>query len=506
MTRLYRLLLLALFGLITACSYNELPENLTPLPINKDGLVLNVETRAETYDGKALDEEYFVTAQDLANFVKYRRSASKRSDLAVKEVKSYGFDSSQTLFYILNYDKGWEVVAADKRVQPTLAHGDSGEFTMECDNEAMKFWMNMLADGILQTRLGNFEKEGEEITASAESKEPTDDPQSDHTAFWNAISPAQEDATRNPIINIPTPGPLDTLIIFPPTLPTEVRRYYIPNARVTRSEAVTVGTIAPTVWGQYGFCNSYCPTIAGESGRAPAGCVAIAGAQLLYSLYYHNGWSMITPLNAVCTGNTSQSDPGQSFSHYSTLPWGYMAIVDNASESDFRRLKTAVLIAYIGKISGMKYDKEGSGTSIDSLKFGLENNYSITCSNTSFNNSLAILSLNRTPIIIAGSNKWLWYDGHAWLIDQYIKTTTYIDKYYIDTTQELSAIDLAQLTIEDATGYTTDTAISKQFHMNWGWNGQDNGYYGLSPDKWETSDGDTYQYSLNMLYGFEQVE
>ncbi len=63
MNRFRHLLLLALLGLITACSYNELPENLSPLTIENDGLVLQVETRAETYKGQSLDQEYFVTAE-----------------------------------------------------------------------------------------------------------------------------------------------------------------------------------------------------------------------------------------------------------------------------------------------------------------------------------------------------------------------------------------------------------------------------------------------------------
>ena len=57
MNRFRHLLLLALLGLITACSLNELPENLSLLPIEEDGVVLQVETRAETYKGQSLDQE-----------------------------------------------------------------------------------------------------------------------------------------------------------------------------------------------------------------------------------------------------------------------------------------------------------------------------------------------------------------------------------------------------------------------------------------------------------------
>lgn len=42
--------------------------------------------------------------------------------------------------------------------------------------------------------------------------------------------------------------------------------------------------------------------------------------------------------------------------------------------------------------------------------------------------------------------------------------------------------------------------------MNWGWEGYDNGYYGLATEAWDTSDYDAYQYYADILYNFNLEE
>ena len=495
MKRLHYLSLFIVALFATSCSYNELPEELRVEPIFEDKITLNVETRAETYEGKALDQEYFVTAQDLENFVKFRRDASKRPDLSVKEVVSYGFDSSQTLFYILNYDKGWEVVSADKRTQPTLAHGDEGSFTMDTDNEAMKFWMNRTANGVLVQRQTS---EDETTTRS----ETADDPEevNEYVQFWNDISPTTQNTRGG--IEIPTWGPLnpiDTTVII-----GIKRRYYLPNVVNYRSEITTrIGSTLLTSWGQGAPWNNFCPfrtdtiTPQGEGVRSPAGCTATAGAQLLYHLKTVNNWNLQAPMDAFCNGDIDNYE--QSFSYSSPLVWNYMAVNSNGTLGQC--YKSAVLIAHTGYISNMEYGNTGSGASLKELQSGLANYYNISCDRASFSSSTAIANLNFSPVVISGF--YNQENGHSWIIDEYIKTTTYIDRYYIETTQELSYPELCMLTIEDATGYITDTSSSSQFHMNWGWDGYCDGYYGLSSDRWQVdSDDGPYDLYTKMLYNF----
>lgn len=488
MNRFLHLLLLALLGLITACSYNELPENLSPLTIENDGLVLQVETRAETYKGQSLDQEYFVTAADLENFVKYRRSASKRSDLTVKEVKSYGFDSSQTLFYILNYDQGWEVISADKRIQPTLAHGDSGEFTMECDNEAMKFWMNMIADGVLQMRLGNVESEV--ATASAESKESTDDPKSDHTAFWNAISPTKNGQTRFEPLT-PTPGPMIPLTYT-----------YLIDSEITAVNEYEYGPYIQTSWAQRSPWNQFCPLYADGTGyRAPAGCTAIAGAQMMYYFYHTLGWQLMVPTRVAVSGDTDQHS--YAFGSYNYRMFDSMAKIAYGYLSGTDPEHSAKLISYVGHLSGMDYEPDGSGAFPMTLAQQWQSLYNIDFEYFNGYDYLEIVYNfldNNQPLIIWGSEDSDEGGGHTWIIDGLNRTVESVTNYYVTFSTPQTPAYLSTLDKEDATSSSTTSNIYNEVHMNWGWGSTSEGvYYSMMPSDWLS-----YEYVVQIIYNFSR--
>ncbi len=494
MNKCRHLLLLALLGLITACSLNELPENLSPLPIEEDGLVLQVETRAETYKGQSLDEEYFVTAQDLANFVKYRRSASKRSDLAVKEVKSYGFDSSQTLFYILNYDKGWEVVAADKRIQPTLAHGDDGAFTMDCDNEPMKFWMNMLADGVLQMRLGNI-AEDRNADATEKSADEKDSTSQDNVAFWNAISPSVS-ATKGGLT--PTLGPLEPI--------EGIYRYAVDwdvEERVTVSDTLIV-----TNWGQGSPWNQFCPPVANNpNDLPPAGCTAVAAAQLMYFFYHSLGWQLMIPTQVTVNGDTDTDTRLYSFNLHNHQMFNNMAVNDDDTEVGHSTSCVAKLIVYAGHLSDMNYKPDASSADPCDFANSIEDLYGIESIHYDDGYSYPIVKnsiLSGMPVLIWGYREN--GKGHAWLIDGHKSTTTITTTYYVsfNTPQTQPFID--SLDKDDAHYSTTTSSTTNSLHMNWGWNGDHNDYYSEICDYWDIeiseSDHRIYNLDIEFLYGF----
>lgn len=498
--RLLILLCVALFSV--ACSYNELPDNLQPAATLEDKITLNIETRAETYKGEQLDQKYFVTAADLENFVNFRRTESKRFGFSVKEVKSYGFDSSQTLFYILNYDKGWEVVAADKRVQPTLAHGDEGTFTMDTDNEPMKFWMNMLADGVLQTRrdheYGN--SGGGVSTASTTSTNTTNSTlsaQNDNVDFWDSIS--SDEATR-PGGLIPTPGPMQPVDgLYTYTIDTEI---------VTKT--YTYGPYLVTKWGQSSPWNKFCPLKTDDSGeRAPAGCVAVAGAQMMYYLKHHFEMDDIyAPATATCSGTIN--DYQREFANFSTSTWNSMATRQWELPITNRDI-TAAFIGYIGGLSEVTYGNDGSGASMNDLSEHVFNFYGISHSqNSDYDSDIIIENIkNELPVVISGYTSLLPTSGHAWIVDGYEKqvreTTSYIAVFDSPQTEPF----LAMLDKEDANLITTNTQIlSETLSMNWGWSGFLDGSYSTIPEEWipesEEVDEDAllYNYWIELFYNF----
>ena len=482
---------MALFSV--ACSYNELPDNLQPAATLEDKITLNIETRAETYKGEQLDQKYFVTAADLENFVNFRRTESKRSGFSVKEVKSYGFDSSQTLFYILNYDKGWEVVAADKRVQPTLAHGDEGTFTMDTDNEPMKFWMNMLADGVLQTRrdheYGN--SGGGVSTASTTSTNTTSSTlsaQNDNVDFWDSIS--SDEATR-PGGLIPTPGPMQ---------PVDGYYIYAIDTEVSY-QTYTRDHLLSTSWSQDHPWNQFCPLKNNGSGeRAPAGCVAISGSQMLYYLRNYYDLTLYAPTHCYYDGDID--DFYIYFDLYNTTIWDTMAPSYVFGEPDSHYTSAAMLIAYVGKLIDMTYGNTGSSASTMQLKEKVFSEFDITCSESDTYDYQIIKNniYNNRPVILRATSD---DGGHSWIADGYKYTEKTTITYLVRYETERTPAFLSTLDKDDAHFTMTSTSIvSKYLYMNWGWgSGYNNNWYSGDPN-W-TASGCTFDTDVKMVYNFQ---
>ena len=490
MKRLHYLSLFIVALLATSCSYNELPEELRVKPIFEDKITLNVETRAETYEGKALDQEYFVTAQDLENFVKFRRDASKRPDLSVKEVVPYGFDDSQTLFYILNYDEGWEVVSADKRTQPTLAHGDEGSFTMDTDNEAMKFWMNRTADGVLTQR----QMSEEEATTRSET---ADEPEevNEYVQFWDAIG-ITDHSTRVEIIT-PIWGPLnppDTTLII-----KEQKKYYLPHLLDTTYSETIYGPYIETTWGQKYPWNLCCPHIT-MGNPAIVGCVAVAAGQMLYHLVNRYNLEVTSYQNITCSGVY----PNHVLRKHqpSTSLWQDMArYIGDSSENGKKYIYSAALLSEVGEKIGIVYGDSLSTGFTSNIKTHLLDPLNITSTYINYGETVVIGELTgpQMPVIVDGTQADASV-GHAWIIDGYKIFTRITRNYYVWSTEELSNAQLFSYTIDDASGFEESSQSFYDFHMNWGWSGSDNGWYGLNTNSWAASGEQPYVDDLDMIF------
>ena len=504
MKRLHTFIALITMMMAVGCSYNELPEEMVISTALTDQISLSVETRAETYEGFALDQDYFVTVDDLENFVKFRRSSSEKSNLSVKEVKPYGLDSSHTLFYILNYDEGWEVVAADKRVQPTLAHGDSGTFTMDCDNEPMKFWMNLLADGVLQTRrrttTADIATTATSTTTSTDSFDVVKSSEEQYVDFWDGISPTENCTKGDQIIGPITPP--DDTPHFQYLITTEQETVYIQN-----------GPLLETRWGQNHPWNAYCPLKTNGSGlRAPAGCVPVAGAQAIYYLQDYFNLNVLSPTQGTCTGNINdfnQSLTNPTFSawndmtHYIT---SYGTFIPYSSNPNL----TALLIAYVGLMVEVDFGNNSSGADTMDLPDKVFDYYGIDCNTTTeYDSGIIIQNIqNQLPIIMRGVDAMLFGEGHAWVLDGYRQEVTRTTKYYFRSLMMLTPAQLKELDKTDANQIVVeDSLVAEKIHMNWGWDGSQNGWFSLLPENWWLIDdeGDDFRlrYYIKMIYDFQ---
>lgn len=471
-----------------ACKYNVLSDEHIVYSLKSTCSELIVETRAEVYEGKALDMNYFVTADDLLSYLEF--SGKDCPNRRVKNIESYGLDDSHTLFYVVNYETGWEVVAADKRVQPCLAHNQGkGHFTMDCDNEPMKFWMDIIAKNILRYRLNDNEIE------QLNTENNIDNNEEDNVQWWNYVVNA---STRLPDPLTPIIGPVD-------------RDHYV---YLIHSDTVDIvrqyGPYVLTTWGQKAPWNEYCPYKTDGSGlRSPAGCTVVAASQMLYYLKFYYNLEIVSPTDGYCIGNVNGYQTG--FSDFTTDSWYDMALSKTDSIPNEYTDVSALLIAHTGQLCEVDYGNSGSSASMADTPETVFAHYGILCNNyNSYDEDIIenCMRLDEMPVMIEGWTTMLLGSGHAWLIDGYKKEYTQITNYYasFEAIQPPHIISLLGPEHADFT-QVLENNVSREIHMNWGWGEKENfcwnGWYSMVPEDWLDEDHN-YEHRIKMIFAFRK--
>lgn len=308
-------------------------------------------------------------------------------------------------FYIFNFeDGGFAIVPVDKRATDVYALSDEGSFTTEGE---LPTYIMSLASNYLDEELDQASSDG---------------------AVFN-------------------PGGLGGGGGFEPAPdPDDPRNYAIvdfngqPCHRKVETTQSTPYYLIKTEWHQYSPYNDLCKTSTGES--APAGCVAIALAQIMgyhQQPKTHNGhiylWNELTRTSNIGTNSSLASN-------------------------------VSLLIHDIGLAVDMEYGTNGSYSDITHAKLGLLQFGYLGDINSSANINDILRSLNNSlPIYMRGTtyNPYTKKDeGHAWVIDGLYTITT---KYTYYSTSTLSPV-----------GSTSE--YKRYLHCNWGWQEEYlNGYY-----------------------------
>lgn len=219
-------------------------------------------------------------------------------------------------------------------------------------------------------------------------------------------------------------------------------------------EEFNVGPFLSVKWGQEYPYNMYCPPYdALETARYPAGCVAIAIAQIMS---YHEYPTQFTPTYVEDTPLPTQ------YLNWSTIK-SHVGGLSACNCTDHSQL--GHLIAEIGKQASMIYAPGGSGSNIYYAQgcfdyFGYSNNTSIESYNFS---SLKTELTSNGPVYMRGISASSGI-GHAWVADGYKQIN------YIQTTYEYEL---------NGRPVIVDQSITTQYylHLNWGWDGRNNGYF-----------------------------
>jgi hypothetical protein len=228
----------------------------------------------------------------------------------------------------------------------------------------------------------------------------------------------------------------------------------------------SVGPLLTTKWHQGPPFNSLIPN------NYPAGCVAVAMAQIMKSIQHPNSFF-----------------------------WNNMPDYDYSTNSSH---STPAFMKNVGAAVNMSYGSSGSGAYIADAEKAFKNPFSyntVTRSNHNLNTVRSWLSSIGFPIFMAGfktSNLFglLLSDGHAWVCDGY-NSQNYKKNYFIEFINPYSYTYSTQGYYTPSNPGTTIGGEYLYFHMNWGWDSSS------SPDGWFLNN--TLPNYANYQYGRENI-
>lgn len=399
---------------------------------------------------KCSGDDYIVTTEDMEYYARFMNKLEGKKFTGEVSDISPVFYKDVLACYVVNYQDGWQVISSDKRGPIVLAEYQHGNFSFEKARESVRTWLVLLFGDINYRRINpdvyyqNIRPKDLESELSC-------------CAQWESI--IKRGANSN--------------YRFDPIPPEPAGEYQYSYTYTTTSQD-GVSHLMSTHWDQWAPYNSYIPLSSSDSvTRCPAGCVNIAGAQVLYYLHGFIGKPVSSPTTGFCVGYDDMNT--MFFSNYQQTTWDVM---DTPLDTlDFLGL----FIGSVAALSETKFKISGSRTTINKLRqhtfsyYGVTGNYS-----TTYNRDTVYNNLKSSLPVIFGGNRFesiFSWPGHAWVIDGYVKeVTTYHDVY------EWVYLEPPTGPVPYHPNYETTYQSSQllYFKMNWGYGnsgGVDDAYY-----------------------------
>lgn len=279
----------------------------------------------------------------------------------------------------------------------------------------------------------------------------------------------------------------------------------------TSSHSVSNSSASVSViWGQGSPWNYKTPTFYGS--HSPTGCVAVALAQIFRYLHYSIGVPSGL-YHSVGYNNSNVFYRGDLVAN--STRWDDMAMDKFSGEGNTDYVGDLMLD--IGYNACMTYSGSESYTSATSALNALQYYDLAGTLNTYSFSTVKQEILNNRPVFMFGYKYPNYTSGHAWVGDGYNEIGTITHRIYIwheaysGYYGEVFTSAQAQSTLEEGVilgegvGYCEDinNPISDYIHMNWGYDGSDNGWY-VYPE-WDFGNHGSYHYSAGIIYNFHTV-
>ena len=430
------------------------------------------------------DRSHYVSKSDIAALLRAQSNSTRAASDCEDDIICFEDDKHDTLLYACNKaDGGWIVYASDTRVPAIIAESPSGTFSEAMENEAAYVWLQTIAEDIKVIKSLSDDK----LNFSAEEIE-------NNKAFWKSISSPDEYMKEKNAKE----GPNETR-----GLPMATGHYELVNTISHWENYDSIPRLTTTNWHQNAPFNIYCPYKSGSSSEhAPAGCVAIAGAQMLYFLHNKFGVPETAPSEAYVVGHVGSPHAGIQYNYTSTI-WDDMTTNDSCA---------APLIADVGRRVDMDYGNNSSGANTEDLVDDVFAPYGISCTYSSYNADTlcAKLSLMIPVILRARAEENRGTVGHAFIADRYKRAKLITENVYwwvwdtIPPGVPLLPPDTLEIIERD-----TSSARIRMIGMNWGWGSYYNNdeFYTLTGDWINHRRTDSLNWNIDrkMIYNFKVI-
>ncbi|MFV0391688.1 MAG: C10 family peptidase [Paludibacteraceae bacterium] len=419
-----------------------------------------------------------------------------------------------TLLYVVNYkdNQGWRIVSGDRRTTSVLASAEDGAFQLKGINPGVGNWLVELADNI-----SALKQTGEQDTTMGDY------------ALWANIDLLQQTQSKSAMAKN---AGLQRVSSYEEGTGGYWELYDMTSVVLPSTQ---VGPLLRTKWGQDSPWNTCVPVGRYTGIGCPTGCVAVAGAQMLYFLHYDIG----VPTHAFTTGycwgysqDKNDKNYGFSFSNETSTAWDKMDTHRWYDLSSYKYINTtgthlaAILMGWIGMNVKMDYTPEGSSSSTKDDLTPFFNNIGISCTYKEYNSTEVRQSLqNRKPVVLRAYGtrdpvRFIWItwgytysDGHAFVADGYeTKRTKYTYHYrWVDDSGNSLPTEMMPVKSQNAIppkpldSFKTEEYVTATnlLIINWGYDGiYDSGRYYFDGN-W-AANGYDHQYERGMLIGFSK--
>lgn len=422
------------------------------------------------------DSNNIIGIDQVKSYIARTRPNTKSNKDLDYRITPYGGSADDPLLYIVNYgdSEGWQILSSDSRVPAVVAHGETGYFSLEEGSPAVRVWLDCMATDMANIRCApdkDLAFSAEEIAA--------------HKSVWGeepgrVIVPGDEN------------GHWEVITTYE-WIPGETVLHMTPH------------------WDQMHPYNTYCPLRSDTTSvRVPAGCVAIAAAEVLYYLHNHLGVPATMVDDGYCIGDVTDFE--QDFSGNSSTVWSLMSPESQYYSADAE----ALMIGHVGKVIGMNYGNSASWTFPSRISSQLFSLYSITSSSGDYDaNSVKSDLGHYLPVIVTASDWSIPINGdiHTFVIDGFQKTYKRYTHYHYWVEDDPWNPKHLPFNHDPYYTFTYTTPEITSIKINWGWWTQwttppvNDGWYSLTPN-WTVTNGSTYNYNHNvsMIYNIGVAE